>query len=179
MGAVDSPTDLELRDGVSGRRLDERLERLAAGHPSSPDYPDRQLLVREAADVADEDGDADRVRPYSDAEHAEHVAEVEVRLDDARAAGLSTDLQHTVDEEREVWMRGPANDFHWRVARPHNPRNAWQLYFHINPEFYGRNWKISQILRIPVTEPAQVAPVRPHTCLRGVSYREASHLSGK
>jgi hypothetical protein len=85
----------------------------------------------------------------------------------------------TTDEEREVWMRGPANDFHWRVARPHNPRNAWQLYFHINPEFYGRNWKISQILRIPVTEPAQVAPVRPHTCLRGVSYREASHLSGK
>jgi putative SOS response-associated peptidase YedK len=85
----------------------------------------------------------------------------------------------TTDEEREVWMRGPANDFHWRVARPHNPRNAWQLYFHINPGFYGRNWKISQILRIPVTEPAQVAPVRPHTCLRGVSYREASHLSGK
>ncbi len=93
MGAVDSPTDLELRDGASGRRLDQRLERLAAGHPSSPDYPDRQLSVR----------DADRVRPLSDAEHAEHVAEVEVRLDDARAAGLSTDLQHTLDEEREVW----------------------------------------------------------------------------
>jgi predicted kinase len=109
VGAVDSPTDLELKDGTSAGRLDQRLQRLAAGHPSSPDYPDRRSVVREAADVPvvdgrdGGDGDADRVRPLTDAEHAEHVAEVEVRLEGALAAGFSTDIQHTVDKQREVW----------------------------------------------------------------------------
>ena len=104
MGAVDSPTDLDLTDGTAARRLDQRLERLAAGHPSSPDYPDRRSLVREAADVGD--GRRRRrgqVRPLTDAEHAEHVAEVEVRLEDARAAGLQTDIQYTLYGGREVW----------------------------------------------------------------------------
>ncbi len=126
MGAVDSPADLDLRAGTAARRLDQRLERLPAGHPSSPDYPDRGSLVREAPDIGEReapnvgdgevldvgegevldvgDGDvADRVRPLTDAEHAEHVTEVEVRLEEAQAAGLSTDVQHTLDEGREIW----------------------------------------------------------------------------
>ncbi len=65
MGAVDSPTDLELTDGTAARRLDQRLERLAAAHPSSPDYAERRSLVCEAADVGDSDrrdGDATLTR---------------------------------------------------------------------------------------------------------------------
>ena len=110
MGAVDSPSDLDLTYGTAARRLDQRLERLAAGHPSSPDYPDRRPLARGAAELGDVDGpdgdahtDADRVRPLTDAEHFEHAAEVEVRLEGARAAGLRTDVQHTLDQDHEVW----------------------------------------------------------------------------
>lgn len=100
MGAVDSPTDLQLRDGpdlrdgAGARGLELRLERLAAGHPSSPDYADRSGRA---------DGSPDQVRPLTDAEHAEHVAEVEIRLEDARAARLDTRILHTIDEEHRIW----------------------------------------------------------------------------
>jgi predicted kinase len=110
VGAVDSPTDLQLRDGAKvrdgadvregadrqdgagARRLEQRLERLAAGHPSSPDYADRR-------------GPADRVRPLTDAEHTEHVAEVRGRLEAASAGGIASDVLHTVDPRQEVWSR--------------------------------------------------------------------------
>lgn len=110
MGAVDSPTDLEsrrasaLRDGVDrldagdarGRtvagRLEQRLERLPAGHPSAPDYADRRAR-------------ADEVRPFMDGEHADHVADVKVRLAAAHAAGLDTRSQHTIDQAHEFWSQ--------------------------------------------------------------------------
>jgi predicted kinase len=101
MSAVDSRADLDLREGTAGRGLEQRLERLAAGHPSSPDYHGGRPPVHEAADIGD--SGADQVRPLTDAEHAEHVAEVEVRLEGARAAGLSTDVQHTLNGAGEVW----------------------------------------------------------------------------
>lgn len=110
MGAVDSPTDLdprraaasrddaERRDAADARdrtfasRLEQRLERLPAGHPSAPDYADRR-------------GQADHVRPFTDSEHAEHVADVKARLEAARAAGLDTRSQHTIDLAHEFWSQ--------------------------------------------------------------------------
>ena len=101
MGAVDSPTDLtlrdgsELRDGPAAGALDQRLQRLADGHPSSPRYPDSH--------PSDGSDDPREVRPLTDAEHAEHVTEVRERLADARAAGLETHVQFTLDGGQEVW----------------------------------------------------------------------------
>jgi predicted kinase len=86
----ETPDGTDTGDGTVARRLEQRLERLAAGHPSSPDYADRR-------------GPTDQVCPLTDAEHAEHVAEVEVRLEDARAAGFETHIQYTIDQEHEVW----------------------------------------------------------------------------
>jgi predicted kinase len=108
VGAVDSPTDLtlpdgnelrdasELRDGRGVGGLDQRLQRLADGHPSSPRYPGNR--------PPGGGGEPREVRPLSDAEHAEHVAEVRERLADARAAGLETDAQFTLDRGQEVWI---------------------------------------------------------------------------
>lgn len=42
-------------------------------------------------------------RPHTDAEHSEHVRDITRRLDQARAAGLASDRQHTIDPAREVW----------------------------------------------------------------------------
>ncbi len=90
MGAVDYPTDLDLRDrSSSARGLQDRLERLADAHPSSPRHPDRWW--------SDGDGGTDRVRPLTDAEHAEHITEVRDRLADAHGAGLQTHLSYSVD----------------------------------------------------------------------------------
>ena len=97
MGAVDTPTDLarevrdsEVPDTTVASRLEQRLERLPSGHPSALDYADRR-------------GPADQVLPFTDLEHAEHVADVRARLSDAHAAGLSTDRCYTLDEKRKVW----------------------------------------------------------------------------
>jgi predicted kinase len=87
-------------DGVPGREslseptgdrdeLRQRLRRLPPGHPSSPVESDGK--AREAD------------WRLSDAEHAEHVTEVRALLDKARADGLATDRQHTIDPAREVW----------------------------------------------------------------------------
>jgi predicted kinase len=95
VGAVDTPTDQDLRDRTGARGLDQRLEHLDHRHPASPRYPDRP--------PPDAGGAADRVRPLTDAEHADHVAEVRGHLADAHAAGLETYLVHTLDEEHEMW----------------------------------------------------------------------------
>jgi predicted ABC-type ATPase len=91
--ALDAKTRLaeadELRSPAAAD-LDRRLDRLPDGHPSSPRY-------------ASDKRDADDVRPLTDAEHADHVADVKVRLAEAREAGLATYLQHTVDDRHEVW----------------------------------------------------------------------------
>jgi predicted kinase len=88
--------------------LRQRLQRLPPGHPSSPVEadgtprpPEPGLRCRDSPD-AQIPGEADR-RPLTDAEHAEHVKEVRVLLDKARADGLATDQQHTIDPAREVW----------------------------------------------------------------------------
>jgi predicted kinase len=76
--------------------LDGRMERLPEGHPSSPRY---RADATRAADGRV--GDPDEARPLTDAEHAEHVADVKARLADAKAA----DLQHKIDPEGEVWSK--------------------------------------------------------------------------
>ncbi len=115
MSRTDSPTRLEERDGTEPRdnteprdgtdgrdatvagRLEQRLERLADGHPSSPRYPGNR------PPRSPDGGDPDEVRPLTDAEHAEHVAEVRERLDDARAKGLETNQLYTLDSKRNIW----------------------------------------------------------------------------
>jgi predicted kinase len=106
--------------------LQQKLERLPSGHPSSPYQPDdsgddrkhepsgRAGDDRDSPDAglpsADdcphepprEPGDADW-RPLTDAEHAEHVTDDRARLDKARADGLETRLQHTTDADHEQW----------------------------------------------------------------------------
>jgi len=93
---------------VNRHDLEQRLRRLPAGHPSSPVEadgtprpPEPGLRRRESPD-ASPPGDADW-RPQTDAEYAEHVTKVSERLDKARADGLATDRQHTIDPAREVW----------------------------------------------------------------------------
>src|SRR5579871_7005200 len=87
MGTVDAPTDLAPDRGLHS--LHRRLDQLSDRHPSSPRYG--------------QDNRAADARPLSDEEHAEHVAFVRTRLDEARKAGLATDSQHTIDPGREVW----------------------------------------------------------------------------
>jgi predicted kinase len=107
--ATDGLADRERLPERTGDRdeLRERLKRLPPGHPSSPAEPDGTarpepgLGRREPSDTA-RARQAER-RPLTDAEHAEHVTEVRARLDKARADGLATDHQHTVDPAREVW----------------------------------------------------------------------------
>jgi predicted kinase len=82
---------------VSG--LDRRLARLPVGHPSAVGYPD----VRPRADDGPDSRRPERVRPLTDAEHAEHIAEVEEKLDEARKAGLATNIRHTIDPGNELW----------------------------------------------------------------------------
>jgi predicted kinase len=104
---------LEDRDALPERpgnrdELGRSLGRLPPGHPSSPVEadgtprpPEPGLRCRDSPDASPE-ADADR-RPLTDAEYAEHVTKVGERLDKARADGLATDRQHTIDPAREVW----------------------------------------------------------------------------
>jgi hypothetical protein len=88
-----------LRNEQPGSDLEQRLAKLSEGHPSGAGYGDG------GAPPGSGGGDAepDRIEPLTDAEWAEHLAEVETKLDKARADGLATDAQHTIDRGREVW----------------------------------------------------------------------------
>jgi predicted ABC-type ATPase len=113
---TDQPTAAEgLADRVAlpertGDRdeLRRRLERLPPGHPSSPFEADGTPRPPEPGLRSHETPDADTSRDpdsraLTDAEHADHVKEVRAQLDKARADGLATDQQHTIDPAREVW----------------------------------------------------------------------------
>jgi predicted kinase len=118
-------------NGRHARELDRRLESLPPWHPSSPSYIDSgnyRTAYREtppaseragAADRsradADADADADAegarsdsraadsVRPLTDAEHADHLADVEARRDAAAAGRLTAGRQHAIDVAGKVW----------------------------------------------------------------------------
>ena len=53
-----------------------------------------------------------QVKPLTDAEYADHVHMVRERLAEARAEGLATNKQYTIDEYRQVWSseRGRVHD---------------------------------------------------------------------
>jgi predicted kinase len=88
--APERSNDLAERLDRPALALERRLAKLPDGHPSGAGYADGR-------------GRPDEIRPLTDAEHAEHVAEVEAKLEEARAAGLATNLQHTIDPRRVFW----------------------------------------------------------------------------
>jgi hypothetical protein len=97
VSSIDSPTGLaDLTDSPRARSapdLTRRQNDLPAGHPSGPAYDKHP------------DGDSRTcdLRPLTDIEHAEHVADIRARLADARGTGLATNIEHTIDRKRRVW----------------------------------------------------------------------------
>ncbi len=90
--------------------LARRLESLPDGHPSSPydangtrrDSPTRLRDLDTDPDPGD-DAQPDKPRPYTDAEWADHRAEVPARLETAREDGLESVDQFGLDDDGEVW----------------------------------------------------------------------------
>jgi predicted kinase len=145
---LDQP-DPRLADQPGSRQdLRQRLDGLARGHPSSPyDHdgssrpPAPDLRRFELPDQASQEpepperpehaerpehpdrSDLDAPRPLTDAEHADHVRDVTRRLDQAHAAGLATDRQHTIDPAREVWS-GERDALHDDIIDAFSTRSA-------------------------------------------------------
>jgi predicted kinase len=117
---------------AASRQLNDRLERLPPGHPSSPYEADgsrRQPIPRlrdldnytsgrdaeapaEATGPeapADEEQAIDRGRPFTDAEWADHRDEVDNRLTESRATELSSDYLYTNDPDRRSWTQDRSN----------------------------------------------------------------------
>jgi predicted kinase len=111
--------------------LQQRLERLPPGHPSSPynadgsrrppppclrDYElpppdgkrspgtDPYLKPVPRPDNPTRETAPPRAEPLTDAEHADHIRDVEQRLDWARSEGLATDYRYTTDPDRTQWV---------------------------------------------------------------------------
>ena len=126
--SVDRPDARDRLDRTPDLRA--RLDRLPPGHPSSPyeadgtprpplprprelaDHAapaDRRPDPRDAAPAQPKDAREprapDRIRPLDDAEWAEHITDVREGLADAAADGRATNLQHTVDPDRQQWSR--------------------------------------------------------------------------
>jgi predicted ABC-type ATPase len=116
-----------------------RLKDLPDGHPSSPynddGSPKPPVLRLQDLDLPETDEDSrqssDRPPPLTDAEHAEHVQEVRGLLDKARADGLETDQQYTIDQEKEQWkpdrnraQRELVNDLFGQAYEVPNERRA-------------------------------------------------------
>lgn len=106
-----------MRGPVRADELRQRLDLLPAGHPSSPYAADgtaRPPVTRlrdldpGAADEEDgaraDDSPDDPLRPLTDAEWADHVADVRAKLEKAQANGLATDRQYTIDPDRQEWQ---------------------------------------------------------------------------
>ena len=109
--------------------LQQRLERLPPGHPSSPYHADgsrkppppslRALELpppdaRERARPDQSDAPAPAVEPLTDAEHAEHIAQVRELLIEARENGLATDQQYVIDDKRGLWS-DERDDIHTNI----------------------------------------------------------------
>ena len=128
---VPAAADLPRRnDSRSPAELHRRLDSLPDGHPSSryeadgtlrdspvrlsdletpppEDEPSSDADIVESLPEAASPDDANRpadIRPYTDAEWADHITEVRTHLDKARSDGLSTDRQYAIDEDGEAWI---------------------------------------------------------------------------
>ena len=83
----------------SQRELRERTHALPPGHPSSTwdDKGNPRPPVPRLSDIELPEP------PLSDADYADHIAKVESALDKARANGLATEKQFTIDPNHEIW----------------------------------------------------------------------------
>lgn len=116
-------TDRPRETPIARENLQERLEHLPRGHPSSPfrddgtrkpDPPDPRPhelpLPDELTDPHPPAPDSkslpdtpDHIEPLTDKQYADHVREVRTSLDQARTQGLTTNEQHTIDPDCEIW----------------------------------------------------------------------------
>ncbi len=110
MGAVDAKANLADRQdggGQQGERtatdLARRLDQMSDRHPSGARYASDSRRAAGSSEGQDNSGGPDRIRPFTDAEHAEHVTDVRARLADAHGAGLATDRQYTIDAKGRFW----------------------------------------------------------------------------
>jgi predicted ABC-type ATPase len=84
--------------------LEERLNGLPPGHPSSP-WDEDGTPKPPAPRLAD----LERLDPHlSDAAYAAHLTDVVRGLDHARATGVTTDRLYTVNPDRDIWIDGRA-----------------------------------------------------------------------
>jgi len=79
---------------------------LPRGHPSSPYHADGSRKPPppnlRALELPTDDT-PEPPAPLTDAEHAEHIAQVRDLLTEARDSGLATDNEHLLDAKRQVW----------------------------------------------------------------------------
>jgi predicted ABC-type ATPase len=94
------------------RQPSPRLRELDAAadgeDPEASDSPDSQADSGSESNPdnrpwADAEPAADKIRPLTDAEWADHVSDVRTRLEKAFAEGLATDRQFTIDPAGEIW----------------------------------------------------------------------------
>jgi predicted kinase len=99
--------------------LQQRLEWLPRGHPSSPYNADGSRRppppdLRALELPASSDDTPEPPARLTDAEHAEHVTQVRDHLAEAREKGLATDQQYVVDDERGLWT-DERDDIHTEI----------------------------------------------------------------
>ncbi len=80
-------------------QLKDRLNQLEPGHPSSP-WEDDGTPKPPAPRLTDLERPTP---PLSDADYKAHVREVAISLDQARAAGLTTERLYTINPDRDIW----------------------------------------------------------------------------
>jgi predicted ABC-type ATPase len=125
--AIDRPQDRRdgpgyEDDGVRDEQLTDYAESVADdGKPREPrtrqqyaddlaqpdEGPKPNPESAESDEIPDREAphDDDRVRPLTDKEWAEHVAEVREGLDQARREGLETHLLYTIDPDHQSWSK--------------------------------------------------------------------------
>jgi hypothetical protein len=133
---VDHQADAPARPA---EQLADRLQRLPAGHPSSPYEADgRPRSPETRLPESEREHDTRDARPadapmfrFTDAEWTEHVAEVREALADAHANNRASDYEHSVDGVRGVWTRERerihetiVNDIYERAESVPNNREA-------------------------------------------------------
>jgi len=102
-------TDAPREARVPQADLRERLKGLPAEHPSSHYSNDRSRtpppdLAELELPLPDEPTDErDAPAEHGDDAYARHLQQVRDGLERARAAGLASDVQHTIDPRHEVW----------------------------------------------------------------------------
>ena len=90
-----------LRDLDTGSDDDAFRDEGDVATATLPDSPPH--AVQEVDEVASSDERPDGAYRFTDAEWIDHRAETAVQLDDANAAGLASNHQHTIDRDHRIW----------------------------------------------------------------------------